>query len=50
MIVWETRSQQLHRELKEIVQKALSSACERHLAINWLTGGGDVYSETDTST
>jgi hypothetical protein len=31
-------------------QKALSSAKERHLAINWLVDGGEVYSETDTST
>lgn len=35
---------------RELVQKTLSSALERHLAINWLTGGGDIYSETDTST
>jgi hypothetical protein len=31
-------------------QKALSSAKERHLAINWLVDGGELYSETDTST
>jgi len=31
-------------------QKALSAANERHLAINWLANGGDVYLETDTST
>jgi hypothetical protein len=31
-------------------QKALSIANERHLAINWLVDGGEIYSETDTST
>jgi hypothetical protein len=35
---------------QEVLGKALSSALERHLAINWLTYGGEVYSETDTST
>jgi hypothetical protein len=35
---------------EEGVQKALSTASERHLAINWLADGGEVYSETDTST
>jgi hypothetical protein len=34
----------------EEFQKALSSANERHLAINWLADGGEIYSETDTST
>lgn len=33
----------------EEFHRALSSANERHLAINWLAGGG-IYSETDTST
>ncbi len=31
-------------------QKALSTANERHRAINWLVDGGEVYSQTDTST
>ncbi len=31
-------------------QKALSTANERHLASNWLVDGGQVYSETGTST
>ena len=34
----------------DIFGRAQSAAMERHLAINWLTRGGDVYSETDTST
>lgn len=34
---------------EDVFQSALSSAMERHKAINWLTGGG-VYSQTDTST
>ena len=33
-----------------LLQSAQSAAMERHLAINWLCGGGEVYSETDTST
>jgi hypothetical protein len=35
---------------EEEFRKTLSIANERHLAINWLVNGGDVYSETDTST
>src|SRR5207253_2694376 len=35
---------------EDAFRSAKSAAIERHLAINWLTGGGDVYSETDTST
>jgi hypothetical protein len=35
---------------EELFGSALSAAMERHKAINWLTGGGDVYSKTDTST
>jgi hypothetical protein len=35
---------------QEAVQTAQSTAMERHLAINWLAGYSDVYSETDTST
>ena len=31
-------------------QTASSTANERHLAINWLVQGGEIYSETDTST
>ena len=34
----------------EEVDKCLSIARERHLAINWLCGDSQVYSETDTST
>lgn len=34
----------------EEFQKALSTANERHHAINWLVAGGASYSETDTST
>jgi hypothetical protein len=30
--------------------RASSTAMERHQAINWLHGGSEVYSETDTST
>ena len=32
------------------VRTALSTANERHLAINWLVEGGDIYSKTHTST
>ena len=35
---------------EEDFRKALSTANERHLAINWLVEGGEIYSETDTST
>ncbi len=34
----------------EVVDTARSTAQERHLAINWLRGHSQVYSETDTST
>ncbi len=34
----------------ENVQMASSIAMERHLAINWLHGYSEIYSETDTST
>jgi hypothetical protein len=34
----------------DVFQGALSSAQERHLAINWLCGYSPIYSETDTST
>jgi hypothetical protein len=34
----------------DAVRTASSAAMERHLAINWLTGGSEVYSETDVST
>jgi hypothetical protein len=34
----------------EEVQRVQSTAMERHLAINWLRGYSQVYSETDTST
>lgn len=35
---------------QDVFGSATSAAMERHKAINWLTGGGAVYSETDTST
>jgi len=35
---------------REIFQRSISSAMERHQAINWLHGYSRVYSETDTST
>jgi hypothetical protein len=35
---------------EEEFRKALSIASERHIAINWLVSGGEVYSETDNST
>src|SRR5262249_26438884 len=34
----------------ELVNACQSSAMERHLAINWLFGYSQIYSETDTST
>ena len=33
-----------------VFSSAHSSAMERHQAVNWLTWGGEIYSETDTST
>ncbi|MBI1902993.1 MAG: DUF4272 domain-containing protein [Planctomycetia bacterium] len=35
---------------EEAVERAHSTAMERHLAINWLSGYSELYSETDTST
>jgi len=35
---------------EEVFQRVLSTAMERHKAINWLMGDSDIYSETDTST
>jgi hypothetical protein len=35
---------------EEAIQRAQSTAMERHLAINWLMGYSEVYSKTDTST
>lgn len=35
---------------QELFSTCISAAHERHLAINWLSWGGAVYSETDTST
>ena len=32
------------------LQRVSSTAVERHLAINWLRGYSEIYSETDTST
>ena len=34
----------------DLFSRTQSAAMERHLASNWLTYGGKVYSETDTST
>lgn len=34
----------------DVFQATISSAMERHLAINWLRGYSRIYSETDTST
>jgi hypothetical protein len=34
----------------DLFGRAQSAAMERHLASNWLRYGGQVYSETDTST
>jgi hypothetical protein len=34
----------------DAVQWGASIARERHQAINWVIGGGEVYSEVDTST
>jgi hypothetical protein len=34
----------------DVFGRAQSAAMERHLAINWLAHGGEIYSETDTST
>lgn len=35
---------------QEDVSSAQSTATERHLAINWLMGYSEIYSQTDTST
>lgn len=35
---------------KDLVSAAHSAALERHLAINWILGDSEVYSDTDTST
>jgi hypothetical protein len=35
---------------EDVFGSVMSAAMERHMAINWLTSGGNVYSETDTST
>ena len=35
---------------EELVSRTQSLAMERHLAINWLQGWSEIYSETDTST
>jgi hypothetical protein len=35
---------------EEKIRRALSTAMERHLAINWLMGDSEVYSDTHTST
>ncbi len=35
---------------QELFQLASSIAEERHLALNWLAGDSEVYSQTDTST
>jgi hypothetical protein len=35
---------------EEAMRSVQSAAMERHMAINWLMGYSDIYSETDTST
>ncbi len=40
----------IHNAATEECSRVNSLAMERHLAINWITGGSDIYSETDTST
>jgi hypothetical protein len=40
----------LSRAPAERIDGATSAAMERHLAVNWLNGGSEVYSETDVST
>jgi hypothetical protein len=35
---------------EDVFQTALSIANERHMAVNWLLGDAEIYSETDTST
>lgn len=35
---------------EDIIDRSLSCAVERHLAINWLHGHSNIYSQTDTST
>lgn len=35
---------------EEEIQRAQSTAMERHLALNWLMGYSEIYSQTDTST
>jgi hypothetical protein len=42
--------QRIDRCDRQALGTASSIAQERHLAINWLRGGDEVYSETDTST
>ena len=34
----------------EVISQCMSSAMERHVAINWLKGCSELYSETDAST
>jgi hypothetical protein len=38
------------RAPQEDVQRVTSSAMERHLAINWLNGDAEIYSQTQVST
>lgn len=40
----------IHAASEDDRSRALSTAAERHLAINWVRGYSEVYSETDTST
>jgi hypothetical protein len=40
----------ISRASEDDFERTLSAASERHLAINWLVEGGELYSETDTST
>ncbi|MBX3413894.1 MAG: DUF4272 domain-containing protein [Pirellulales bacterium] len=40
----------IHEANPQLINKCNSLAAERHRAINWLCGEGDLYSEIDTST
>ena len=44
------RGQRIDRAPADLVDTASSIAAERHLAINWLCDGPELYSEADTST
>lgn len=42
--------QPIARAPRDAVQQVTSAAMERHLAINWLNGDAEIYSQTDVST